>query len=184
LVARRDFLGAAAAFVAVAPVRQQDTAVAPLWQPGMVGRSRERVTDYENDPFIIGIESRMRCTCGCGLDVYTCRTTDFACTYSPERHREVVALVEQDKTAEEILAYFVAEYGESILMAPPKTGFNLAGYLLPGILITVVGIVMGWVLMRRHRLGEALPIDVRGDVSNLSDEDATRLQQELDGLEG
>ena len=37
------------------------------------------------------------------------------------------------KTAQEILDAFVAKYGEKALMAPKPEGFNLAGYLLPGV---------------------------------------------------
>ena len=35
---------------------------------------------------------KLACNCGCTLDVFTCRTTDFSCTYSPQLHREVLAL--------------------------------------------------------------------------------------------
>jgi cytochrome c-type biogenesis protein CcmH len=68
--------------------------------------------------------------------VFTCRTTDFSCTYSPALHREVLALREQGKTAQQILDAFVAKYGEKALMAPKPHGMlNLTGYLLPGTLI-------------------------------------------------
>ncbi len=46
---------------------------------------------------IQAIEQRLACSCGCTLDVFTCRTTDFTCTYSPELHREVVALHQAGK---------------------------------------------------------------------------------------
>jgi cytochrome c-type biogenesis protein CcmH len=71
--------------------------------------------------------------------VFTCRTTDFTCTYSPELHREVLALRDDGKTAQQILDAFVAKYGEKALMAPKPQGFNLAGYLLPGVLIVAAG---------------------------------------------
>ena len=86
----------------------------------------------DNDPFVTAVEHRLQCTCGCTLDVYTCRTTDFTCTYSPALHKEVLALQDQGKTADEIVAAFVAKYGEKVLMAPKPEGFNLAGYVVPG----------------------------------------------------
>lgn len=189
---RRALLrGGMAAIVPVLAQRPtQDTgSAAPLRQPELAGRPRDRITDYENDPFIIGVERRLRCTCGCNLDVHTCRTTDFTCTYAPQLHREVVALVEQNKSAEEILAAFVAEYGETILMAPPKEGFNWAAYLLPGIVIGIVGSVIAWVLIRRSRMAARAPAasnkESPGALSftELSEDDATRLQAELQRLE-
>lgn len=160
----------------------QDTSVARLWQPDLAGRPRGRVTDYENDPFIIGIERRLRCTCGCGLDIYTCRTTDFTCGYSPELHREVITLVGQEKSADEVVAAFVAKYGEQALMAPPKAGFNWAAYLLPGMAITLVGTVLGWVLVRRARRPEMAPAAAE-ESGGLSREDAARLRDELSRVE-
>jgi cytochrome c-type biogenesis protein CcmH len=72
--------------------------------------------------------------------VFTCRTTDFSCTYSPKLHREVLALRDEGKTAQQILDAFVAKYGEKALMAPkPRGVLNLTGYLLPGALIAGAG---------------------------------------------
>jgi cytochrome c-type biogenesis protein CcmH/NrfF len=183
-VGRREFLRAGGVAV-VAPLRgttTQDTAVARLSQPDLAGRPRGPVTDYQNDPFIIGVERRLRCTCGCNLDIYTCRTTDFTCTYSPELHREIVGLVERDMTGEEIIAAFVAKYGEQALMAPPKEGFNWAGYLLPGITITLVGAVITWVLLRRQRMPAPVAAGAPGATDLSGDEDA-RLRAALDRLE-
>ena len=77
------------------------------------------------------LEHQIRCQCGCTLDVYTCRTTDFSCQVSPAMHRDVMALVEGGYSAQEILDAFVGTYGERALMAPKKEGFNWAGYLVP-----------------------------------------------------
>lgn len=77
------------------------------------------------------LEHDIRCQCGCTLDVYTCRTTDFACQVSPAMHRDVMSLVEGGHSAREILDAFVSTYGERALMAPTREGFNWAGYLVP-----------------------------------------------------
>jgi cytochrome c-type biogenesis protein CcmH len=77
------------------------------------------------------LEHKIRCQCGCTLDVYTCRTTDFSCQVSPAMHRDVMALVEGGYSAQEILDAFVDTYGERALMAPKKEGFNWAGYIVP-----------------------------------------------------
>ncbi|MDQ3221977.1 MAG: cytochrome c-type biogenesis protein CcmH [Gemmatimonadota bacterium] len=132
LVSRRGFLRIAL------PIPQDSLPgrgpTGTLRDPAAVGRPRPP-TDVRDDAAIQAIEQRLACSCGCTLDVFTCRTTDFTCTYSPELHREVLALRDDGKTAQEILDTFVAKYGEKALMAPKPQGFNLAGYLLPGALI-------------------------------------------------
>lgn len=60
-------------------------------------------------------------------------------------------MVEDDMTGEQIIDAFVERYGETVLMAPKKEGFNLAAYLLPGTAITAVGALLAWALLRRHR---------------------------------
>ncbi len=122
-----------------------------LRDPASAGRSRERVTVHDNDATITGVEKRMQCTCGCTLDIYTCRTTDFTCTYSPALHKEVVALAQEGKTADEIVAAFVEKYGEKILMAPKPEGFNIAGYVVPGVAIMLVAGAMLVILRQRTR---------------------------------
>jgi cytochrome c-type biogenesis protein CcmH len=168
-----------------------------LRDPVSAGRSRERITDRDNDPFVTGVEKRLRCTCGCGLDIYTCRTTDFTCTYSPQLHKEVLALQDQGKTAEEIVAAFVAKYGEKTLMAPKPEGFNLAGYVVPGLAVLLVGGVMFAVLRRRARMAQvaraaegagepARPREVAAAVpagTQASAEELERLERELRELD-
>ena len=126
-----------------------------LADPTVAGRPRQPTSAADNDVAIQALEKRLRCGCGCTLDVYTCRTTDFTCTYSPELHREVVALWDSGKTPDEIVEAFVAKYGEEALMAPEPQGFNLAGYLVPGVVVTGIGATLLWVLSRRARVAEA-----------------------------
>ena len=94
------------------------------------------------------LERQIRCQCGCTLDVYVCRTTDFSCQVSPAMHRDVVALVEGGHSAQEILDAFVDTYGEVALMAPKKEGFNWAGYLVPFGALAAGGAALVTVLRR------------------------------------
>lgn len=101
------------------------------------------------------LEHRIRCQCGCTLDVFTCRTTDFSCQVSPAMHRDIMSLVEGGYDANEILAAFVNVYGDQALMAPPREGFNIVGYVLPGIAIAIGAVVLV-VIMRRWKRERAL----------------------------
>ncbi len=169
-----------------------------LRDPVSAGRSRERVTASQNDEYIQGIEKRLQCTCGCTLDIYTCRTTDFTCTYSPELHKEVVALVQGGKDADAVVAAFVEKYGEKVLMAPKPEGFNIAGYIVPGLTILLVGGIMITVLRRRSHLAAqqaaahpsgGSPLAVPGAMqpvgaaSPASAEELARLERELRELD-
>ncbi len=165
-VTRRDFFGLLSAVALTALYRPVPplTAQAPdslpgsgpsgrLWDPSRAGRPLEPVTAADNDAALQAIEKRLHCTCGCGLDVYTCRTTDFTCTTSPAMHQRVVTLAQQGKSAQEILDAFVRESGIAILMAPPKRGFNLAGYFMPGVVILVAAVLLTLALRRWTRAG-------------------------------
>ena len=96
------------------------------------------------------LEHRIRCQCGCTLDVFTCRTTDFSCQVSPSMHRDVMALVDGGYTADEIMEAFENVYGERVLMAPKREGFNLVAYVLPGTAIAAGAVVLA-VMLRRWR---------------------------------
>ena len=89
--------------------------------------ARAVVTTAERDE----LEHKIRCQCGCTLDVFTCRTTDFSCQVSPAMHRDVMGLVAGGYSAQEIIDAFVGTYGERVLMAPPASGFNLLGWMAP-----------------------------------------------------
>lgn len=134
-----------------APAPRSDSAAGdPLYRPDLV-QQRAVATAADNDPAVKELERKLKCTCGCNLDIYVCRTTDFTCQYSPALHKEVVDLRAAGKNPEEVVAAFVAKYGEQILMAPPAEGFNLAGYLVPGAAVLLAGSVIGLVLLRRAR---------------------------------
>ena len=152
-----------------------------LGDPAAAGRPQAATTARDDDAAIQAIEKRLRCTCGCTLDVYTCRTTDFSCTYSPELHREVLQLRDGGMTAQQIVDAFVAKYGEQALMAPKPQGFNLAGYLLPGSLVAAAGGVMLWILGRRRvrSAQELAPVAV-----DATPEELERLRQALAESDG
>lgn len=190
-VSRRDWLVLSATPVlgvlaSWRPGVQQDSLASQspsgrLFDPNRAGRPQTPTTERDSDPAIQALEKRLRCTCGCGLDVYTCRTTDFSCTTSPEMHRQVLALLDRGLTEEQVVQAFVDEHGQAVLMAPPKQGFNLAAYFVPGIAIVVASAVL-WVVLRRWtRATAAAPAGaVAAGAPQGSPEELARLQRELD----
>ncbi|HET6837188.1 MAG TPA: cytochrome c-type biogenesis protein CcmH, partial [Gemmatimonadales bacterium] len=186
-LSRRGFLGSLGVLPLTRAPQGVDSlagrgATGTLHNPSVVGRPRTPTDHRENDPEIQRIEQQLACNCGCTLDVFTCRTTDFSCTYSPALHREVLALQDNGKTGREILDAFVAKYGEKALMAPKPRGFNLWGYLLPGVAVGGAAILLTTVLRRRQAVAAAaVPVPVQ-DV-NASPEELERLQKALEEVE-
>ena len=116
------------------------------------------------------LEHRIKCQCGCTLDVYTCRTTDFSCSVSPAMHADVQRLVAGGYSADEIIAAFTDVYGERVLMAPKKEGFNWAGYVAPFVAVAGGGAAVATMLRRwRARTPASRPAFADG----ASDLDAT-----------
>ncbi|MBI1967258.1 MAG: cytochrome c-type biogenesis protein CcmH [Gemmatimonadetes bacterium] len=151
-----------------------------LWDPRRAGRPLEPSTAADNDAALQVIEKKLKCTCGCNLDVYTCRTTDFTCAVSPAMHREVLALAAQGMSGPQIIDDFVARHGQAILMAPPKRGFNLAGYFVPSLVILAAGAVLTVILRRWTRaVPAAAPDPTPGEVT-ASPAELERLKRELE----
>ena len=113
------------------------------------------------------LEHQIHCQCGCSLDVYTCRTTDFSCTVSPAMHADVMGLVDGGYSAAEILSAFQKVYGERVLMAPIKSGFNWLGYVTPSVAIAagavvILGVIRKW---RQTAAGRPAPIPLATDAT-------------------
>jgi len=162
VVDRRGFFATMAGMVLSArpPVRPsallqaQDTSAGPsgrLYDPSWV-TSVQPVTARDNDKGIQAIEKRIKCTCGCGLDVYTCRTTDFTCPVSPKMHARVLALAEAGNTPDQILAEFVREHGVEVLMAPKLPWVNLS------VGVVFVAAVVFLILAMRRWVGRGVPV--------------------------
>jgi len=117
--------------------------------------AKPSMTDAQRDD----LEHQIHCQCGCNLDVYTCRTTDFACSVSPAMHADVMGLVAGGHGAQEILNAFKAVYGEKVLMAPVRSGFNLVGYTMPFIALGAGAVVVAALLRRwKSQTPATLPV--------------------------
>ena len=202
-------LGAAASLAAQTPARQaprtpaaapnQDSAaiinavrmgpgdsLGRLDAPEAAGRAVAPVTARDNSELVKDIEGKIRCTCGCNLSVYTCRTTDFTCSVSPAMHQAVLAKLDARMTEAQVLASFQAQYGDMIFMEPPKHGFNIVVYVVPflGLAVgigLVTGIVRRW--FRRPAEPAAEPETVGAAAGAVPPDELERLKRELENFE-
>ncbi len=109
-----------------------------------IAGAKPSMTDEKRDE----LEHQIKCQCGCVLDVYTCRTTDFSCSVSPAMHNDVMTLVDGGHGAAQILTAFQSVYGEQILMAPLRSGFNLVGYALPSVALLTAGVIVAGLIRK------------------------------------
>ncbi len=89
------------------------------------------------------LSDSLRCPTCQGVSV-----KDSDAGFSTSMKLKVRELMNSGLADEEIRAYFVERYGEWILRSPPKQGFNLLLWALPGVGLVVV---LGVLLLRSKR---------------------------------
>lgn len=147
--------------------------------------AKARLTQLQRDE----LERGLKCACPCKLDVFTCRTTDFQCGISPAMHSDVVRLIDGGYSADEIVAAFTTVYGERVLMAPVKEGFNIVGYVVPFITVGVGATMLVALLQRwKRETDSAAPavatrsvIPIAGSIPDATDDELGRLAAAVRG---
>jgi cytochrome c-type biogenesis protein CcmH/NrfF len=127
---------------------------------------------------------RLRCMCGgCARELLsTCPCDSFA---APARER-IRAKMRAGETRDQIIAEYVAEWGQDSIAIPPNRGVLKAIYVVPviGIALAAAGLAAA---MRRWK-GEAIPGDTKGGKGNPGgrgpDPYDARLDDELKDLDG
>jgi cytochrome c-type biogenesis protein CcmH len=127
------------------------------------------------------IASGLICLCGCGKLLNVC---------DMDTAKEMKSII-GDKLAEgwgkkEIVDYMTATYGEKVLAAPTKKGFNLTAWITPFALIFIgaalIGIVVqAWVRHRRATREEEIEIAVSQELESRY---GKTLEKELKEFEG
>ena len=110
--------------------------------------SRGAVEDSALEARTTAIASRLRCPVCQGESIQ-----DSPAELAQEMRGVVRDQLRAGKTPDEIKAYFVARYGEWILLEPKMTGLNILLYAFPVMLI-VAGLAFVYVLVRRWTSGE------------------------------
>jgi len=100
-----------------------------------------------------GIASQLRCPVCQGLSLQ-----DSQSELSLQMKGVIREQIAAGKTDEQVIDYFMAKYGEWILLEPRARGFNLAVYLLPFIvLLGGIGVLYGsvkrWTARPEENLG-------------------------------
>lgn len=92
---------------------------------------------------------RIMCTCGCNELLLECN--HVGCPNSDGMRQELLAGVDKGEIDSAIFQGFVDKYGPTVLAAPPGTGFNIVGWVMPFVVL-VLGIGGTSLLIRRWKL--------------------------------
>ncbi len=101
------------------------------------------------------VSNELVCQCGCGLVLENCNHSD--CGVAIPMRDTIRERIARGETKEQIVGFFVGKYGEIVLAAPTRRGFNLTVWLLPFLGIVagagfVALLIMTWVRRRRESL--------------------------------
>jgi cytochrome c-type biogenesis protein CcmH len=95
------------------------------------------------------VEDEVMCPiCGTALNL----------SFSPQADRERAFIrreIAAGKTKEEIKDDLVAQYGTEVLAEPPKSGFDLTAWIVPGLAILIAAVAIAFGLWRWRRAGRA-----------------------------
>jgi len=172
LEARWIALGAAALVLLVAAMVAFSAFNAPKAQP---------VTNLDSE--MLRVAKGLYCPVCPSTPLDVCETQ--ACVQWRALIKEKLA---NGETETDIRAYFVAQYGERVLGAPPAEGFNVSAYIFPFILL-IAGAAFLTVTMRRWQQSRALQMAAAPEAPNdaetpsVAPELAERIRREMEERE-
>jgi cytochrome c-type biogenesis protein CcmH len=122
------------------------------------------------------IQNGLACFCGCGMTIQGC--LGMTCSESRAISKQVATMLEGGKTKAVVLQAMVAQYGERILAAPTKTGFNLTAWILPFVALVAGGFIVAKVIANWKRQSPASRTQ-NSEQQRPSDPYQERLEREL-----
>jgi|ETNmetMinimDraft_13_1059891.scaffolds.fasta_scaffold151115_1 cytochrome c-type biogenesis protein CcmH len=123
------------------------------------------------------ISEELICQCGCTLTVSNC--THIECGSRGAMTALIELKLAKGQSSEQVIQFFVDQYGEQVLSSPPKRGFNLVAWLLPFAAILAGGGVISIALKRWVWRGRQSPIMATAEAGEQDEEYQHRLEEEL-----
>jgi cytochrome c-type biogenesis protein CcmH len=105
----------------------------------------------------LAIATQLRCPICAGESVAASQTE-----IAKQMRDLIETKVQAGESNQQILDFFVARYGDSILMEPPKSGFSLGLWWMPVVVVVVGALVVGLFLRDRTRrtpLVQSAPVE-------------------------
>jgi cytochrome c-type biogenesis protein CcmH len=138
-------------------------AVLGVWPTGLLAGSVEEQTHL--------LAAELRCPVCQNLSV-----GDSPSEMANQMRDMIREKLKNGESPDQVRAYFVSRYGEWILLAPKRQGFNWVAWLLPFCAILAGAGAIGWVVRRGAARGRARQ---KGELPPLDPRYAGRLEAEL-----
>ncbi|MCZ6513115.1 MAG: cytochrome c-type biogenesis protein CcmH [Nitrospinae bacterium] len=129
------------------------------------------------------LENALMCKCDdkCGKVLINC-----TCDTSKETRKALMSKLESGLTFDQIVKQYVDKYGETVLSAPSKSGFNLLAWITPFAALVIGGFGVRQVIHSWARPASANSDSKEDDPQEAAPEAgkySKRLKDELDRLE-
>ncbi len=127
---------------------------------------------------VSGISKQLICQCGCNMVLSNCSHAE--CMVRETMTALIGQKLAQGQSEEQIIQFFVAQYGEQVLSSPPKRGFNLVAWITPFAAIlfgagVIYIMIKKWVWQGRRSQVSAVP-----EADEKDEEYQRRLDKELE----
>ena len=112
-------------------------------------------TFAQEAPRAKALSKRVLCMCGgCEDSVGMCNhpggTFSGPCETARAMQKDLDAHVTRGESDDQILQAMVEQYGPTVLVEPPKKGFDLLAWIMP-IVVPLIALVLVWQVVRRWR---------------------------------
>ena len=133
------------------------------------------------------LENALMCKCDdkCGKVLINC-----TCDTSKKTRKSLMAQLDSGLTVDQIIQTYVDKYGETVLSAPSKTGFNLTAWITPFVALVAGGfgvrkVIQSWADRsgRSKDPGEKSSEPAGDESPSEPLQYSSRLKKELDDLE-
>jgi cytochrome c-type biogenesis protein CcmH/NrfF len=106
------------------------------------------------------VAKRVMCMCGgcqdsAGLCSHPGGTFSGPCETARGMQKDLDVRVARDESDDAILQAYVEQYGPTVLVEPPKKGFDLLAWVMP-VLLPLIALVLVWQVVRRWKQKAAL----------------------------
>lgn len=133
-------------------------------------------------PPVSSVADKIICQCGCGAVLSQCPHQE--CGWGIPNKQFIGEQLDKGKTPDELLQYYVGQYGEKILAAPTKKGFNLAAWVTPFVVLIVGAfaiyyLALMWVRKRGDTTDEAAALPVTHRRPDAPEALVQRMEEEL-----
>jgi cytochrome c-type biogenesis protein CcmH len=109
----------------------------------------------QQNPHAKELAKRVKCMCGgcedsAGLCSHPGGSFSGPCETARAMQRDLDDRVAKNETDDAILAAYVTQYGPTVLVEPPKRGFDLLAWVMP-VLLPILALLLVWYVVRSWR---------------------------------